>query len=184
MSPYNVCNFLSKLVLLSIKPIEFYNVLCVDVTVLYIVLSIYHITKQISLLHYVLHLHYIHLGNALRLVGGPTPNEGRVEVFHNGNWGAVCGHGWWFETGKFLCDHLGIEGLPVIQPAGTYGESTNNAVLEGFRCDASYHTHPFRCGYGWDAATCGPLETAALKCDAVEQRMLSNIFMFLIIWHM
>ena len=30
----------------------------------------------------------------LRLVGGNTTNEGRIEVFIQASWVAICAHGW------------------------------------------------------------------------------------------
>lgn len=45
----------------------------------------------------------------LRLVDGPRENEGRVEVFLNGEWGTVCGLETQFSRGAadVLCRRLG-----------------------------------------------------------------------------
>jgi hypothetical protein len=45
----------------------------------------------------------------VRLVNGKGPNEGRVELFHNSQWGTICGHGFQRNDAKVLCRMLGLQ---------------------------------------------------------------------------
>ncbi len=63
----------------------------------------------------------------LRLVGGEGPNEGRLEVFANGEWGTVCDDYWEGEfrppeqgvtNGDVACRQLGYPGMADIFDAG------------------------------------------------------------------
>ena len=44
----------------------------------------------------------------IKLVGGSSPNEGRVEICHNGQWGTVCDSIWNNNNAAVVCRQLGL----------------------------------------------------------------------------
>ena len=46
--------------------------------------------------------------NAVRLVGGTSSREGRLEVFHDSSWGTVCDDGFTDANAKVVCYSLGF----------------------------------------------------------------------------
>lgn len=43
----------------------------------------------------------------VRLVGGGTSNQGRVEVCVNNAWGTVCHNSWGYQEANVVCGQLG-----------------------------------------------------------------------------
>ena len=79
-----------------------------------------------------------HPVGAVRLAGGSSEAEGRVEVYINGEWGTVCGfYSWDPLDGKVVCRQLGYKGVNHTY-SGTsqhnFGQGTGLSWLRSLRC--------------------------------------------------
>eukprot|EP00105_Crassostrea_gigas_P008727 XP_011423398.1 PREDICTED: uncharacterized protein LOC105325509 [Crassostrea gigas] len=100
----------------------------------------------------------------VRLVGGSTSNQGRVEVYANGVWGTVCDDSWDSSDARVVCRMLGFTGSSSAYERARYGEGTGRILLDDVDC-AGWETSIFSCRHGGlGVHNCGHSEDASVIC--------------------
>ncbi|KAF0025624.1 hypothetical protein F2P81_022505 [Scophthalmus maximus] len=102
----------------------------------------------------------------VRLVGGDSPWEGRVEVLHNGDWGTVCDDHWTQQHAEVVCRQLGYRGHAEVVSDGTFGEGVGLILLDDVHCAGS-ETSLLDCPHGiWGRTDCSHGEDVGVRCRA------------------
>ncbi|XP_070556420.1 protein jagged-1b-like [Ptychodera flava] len=106
----------------------------------------------------------IHGNNALvRLRGGKTPFEGRVEVFMNEQWGTVCDVGWNINDADVVCKEAGFPG--AMRPATLNPEKkARQKLMTDVEC-SGYEESIFQCEYKTEMTDCSNEDDAGVYCN-------------------
>ncbi|XP_022104794.1 fibropellin-1-like isoform X3 [Acanthaster planci] len=102
---------------------------------------------------------------SIRLVNGPLPNEGRVEVYYSGAWGTVCDDGWDINDGQVACRQLGYPSAARVWSSATHGQGTGAIHLDDLACSGSEASLGACSHSGWGNENCGHHEDASVKCN-------------------
>ena len=70
----------------------------------------------------------------VHLVNGSTPFEGRVEVYHNGEWGTVCDDGWDLNDAQVVCKELDFGRAIAAKQSAFYGQGSGEIWLGNVNC--------------------------------------------------
>jgi len=113
----------------------------------------------------------------VRLVGGATPREGRLQVRVDGQWGTVCHRGWTIESAALACQQMGMVlnpedwDLPPIHIPQT-GDSSP-ILMSNVRCDEELEIDLTTCKLSEKASdmllnSCDHADDVGLRCYDVS----------------
>ena len=102
---------------------------------------------------------------SLRLVGGSSYNEGRVEVYYNGEWGTVCDDGWDDTDAGVVCRQLGFGSSGTSYSDAYFGQGSGSIWLDNIDCTGNELTL-VSCGHLGVNVTrsCSHNEDAGIRC--------------------
>ena len=101
----------------------------------------------------------------VRLVGGSGPHEGRVEIFHNGQWGTVCSNYWDLTDARVVCYQLGFSEAISAPRYANFGEGCGQIWLDNVNC-SGVETRLNQCNHrGWGIQNCYHSRDAGVICD-------------------
>ena len=115
---------------------------------------------------YELTVYMYYVVNAVRLVGGSSYNEGRVEVYYNNQWGTVCDDGWDDIDASVVCRQLGFGSSGKAIGSAGFGQGSGSIWLSSVTCAGS---EPIlaSCGHPGVSITssCYHFEDAGVRCS-------------------
>ncbi|XP_061079261.1 uncharacterized protein LOC133114081 [Conger conger] len=101
----------------------------------------------------------------LRLVGSNRSSEGRVEVYHGGEWGTVCDDGWDMNEAQVVCRQLGFPGVQSVVEGGAYGSGSGTIWLDDLDCKGTESSLSSCAFKGWGVTDCTHSEDTGVICE-------------------
>ena len=118
---------------------------------------------------------------AVRLVDGNSYNEGRIEVYYNGEWGTVCDNEWSENKTKLVCMELGVGVFGIL---GNFGPGTGRVLLSNIICSDDDKTLA-SCGHYGVGITpyCGHSNDVGVKCFGTTKLDKRYIYYYFLMYY-
>ncbi|KAL4149489.1 hypothetical protein QTP88_003430 [Uroleucon formosanum] len=115
------------------------------------------------------------MGYEIRLMGGNTTNEGRVEVKVLGEWGVICDDKFDLREANVICRELGFLSSVAVKPNSYYGvPNKTRFVLDDLDCNGTENSL-YSCQFKeWGVHDCNAQESAGVVCRVAGGKACSN----------
>ncbi|XP_041453649.1 deleted in malignant brain tumors 1 protein-like [Lytechinus variegatus] len=100
----------------------------------------------------------------VRLVGGSSSHEGRVEIYKYSEWGTICDDGWDIEDGITVCQQLGYSSAISVHPEAYFGSGSGVIWLHDVDCTGSEPRLDECTHSGWGGGDCTHEQDAGVRC--------------------
>ena len=107
----------------------------------------------------------------IRLVGGATDSEGRVEVYANGVWGTVCDDGWDVTDASVVCRQLGYSRATSAPGEAHFGQGSGPIYYDDVTCSGSEARLIDCSNPGLGNHNCAHSEDAGVACDTTPGQL-------------
>jgi hypothetical protein len=94
--------------------------------------------------------------------------KGRVEIYHNGKWGSVCGDEFTTTSAEVVCGMLGLTGGEIM-PKGSFPVGGGEILLDNVRC-TGHEKKIWLCPHnGWGVHNCEHVRDVGVECHPFSQ---------------
>ncbi|XP_066487129.1 deleted in malignant brain tumors 1 protein-like isoform X2 [Tiliqua scincoides] len=107
----------------------------------------------------------LNTSTGIRLVNGRSNCSGRVEVFHDGQWGTVCDDSWDITDARIVCQEMGCGDARSAQSRGAFGHGTGPIWLDDVHCTGTESALSQCPAKRWESHNCNHGEDAGVICS-------------------
>ncbi len=108
----------------------------------------------------------------VRLIDGSVASEGRVEIFHDGQWGTVCDDSWDINDANVVCRQISYSAATTAWQSAHFGQGSGKIFMDDVECDGNEERLEDCDFSGWCTENCGHSEDASVTCTNGGYRSL------------